>query len=88
VKFTDHKGRGWTLTRIQALYLAEASRQQLECGWGGLSSTLTVRLLEERGLITLARSSRRPRWTITSLTHLGRQVLDAWRELNRKERAA
>ena len=88
MKFIDHKGREWTLTRIQALYLAEGDRIRLMCGWGGLSSTLTVRLLEERGLITLARRSTDPRWTITGLTHLGAEVLKRWRERHQQERAA
>lgn len=81
MRFTDRKGRQWTLTRVQALYLAEGARQQLDCGWGGMSSTLTVRLLEERGLITLDRHGRAgASWSITGLTHLGQQVLDRWRE--------
>jgi hypothetical protein len=77
MRFTDSRGRRWTLTRTQALYLAEGDRRRLRYGWGGLRSTLTVRLLEERGLITLARWDS-PRWEITGLTHLGAEVLAAW----------
>lgn len=83
MKFTDRKGRPWTLTRVQALYLAEADKRQLECGWGGLRSTLVVRLLEERGLITLQRDrAPSPTWTITSLTKRGAEVLAEWQQRN------
>jgi hypothetical protein len=79
VKFTDGKGREWTLTRVAALYLAEGRRRRLVYGWGGLRSTLTVRLLEERGLITLARSHDPDRrWEITGLTRAGEALLDRW----------
>jgi hypothetical protein len=78
MKFTDHKGREWTLTRTQALYMAEGDRRRLVAGWGGLSSTLTVRLLEERGLATVRWSSRYPRWEITGLTHAGAALLARW----------
>ncbi len=79
MKFTDRKGRQWTLTRIQALYLTEASKRPLAYGWGGYRSTLVVRLLEERGLITV-RHSVEPdrRWTITDLTTRGGGVLADW----------
>jgi hypothetical protein len=80
MKFTDHRGRKWTLTRTQALYLAEGDRRRLQCGWGGLSSTLTVRLLEERGLATVRWSSSWPRWEITGLTHDGQKLLACYRE--------
>lgn len=77
MKFIDHRGREWTLTRTQALYLAEGDRRRLRYGWGGLRSTLTVRLLEERGLITLGRWDA-PRWEITGLTHAGAALLARW----------
>lgn len=77
MKFTDRRGREWTLTRTQALYLAEGDRRRLRYGWGGLRSTLTVRLLEERGLITLGRWDA-PRWEITGLTHEGAALLARW----------
>lgn len=79
MRFTDRRGREWTLTRTQALYLAEGERRRLRYGWGGLRSTLTVRLLEERGLITLQRWGD-PRWEITGLTHEGAALLARWRE--------
>lgn len=79
--YTDSRGRRQTLGRTQALYLAEGDRRHLTYGWGGLRSTITVRLLEERGLITLARDGTL-RWTVTGLTHLGRTVLDRWRTLH------
>lgn len=86
MKFTDQWGRRWTLTHIQAHYLAEADKRQLEYGWGGFRSTLVVRLLEERGLITLQRgTSPAPSWTITGLTRRGAEVLAKWRR--RKEAA-
>lgn len=83
MRYTDRRGRRQSLTRVQALYLAEADKRRLECGWGGLRSTLVVRLLEERGLIELQRaSSPQPSWTITGLTRRGAEVLDQWRERN------
>lgn len=82
MRFTDSRGRKRTLGRTQALYLAEGDQRRLVCGWGGLSSTVTVRLLEERGLITLARSPAYPRWTITGLTRLGQAVLERWQTLH------
>lgn len=78
MRFTDHKGREWTLTRTQALYLAEGDRRRLRYGWGGLRSTLTVRLLEERGLITLRREWGETGWEITGLTHDGQKLLARW----------
>lgn len=82
MQFQDRRGRTWTLTRVQAIYLAEGDRQHLECGWGGMRSTLVVRLLEERGLATVRWSAVSPRWTITSLTKHGESVLAAWRARN------
>jgi hypothetical protein len=54
-------------------------------GWGGLKSTLTVRLLEERGLVQLdrrpwernARGEIIERWEVTGLTMLGGAVHEA-----------
>lgn len=81
MKYTDRLGRAQTLSWVQALYLAEATRHRLECGWGGLRATRTVRLLEERGLIELQRGSApSPAWTITGLTRLGAEVLQRWRQ--------
>lgn len=52
--------KSWTMpktyktTRTQLSYLAAMERQgTLHYGWGGMRSTQTVRLLEERGLATL-----------------------------------
>lgn len=85
MNYLDSRGRRQTLNPHQATYLADAWRQ-FDQGWGGHYSTLTVRLLEERGLITLARNAdpRRPRWTVTGLTKLGEQVLTAWRDHRRR----
>lgn len=80
MRFADSRGRVWTMTRTAALYLAEGDRRRLVYGWGGLRSTLTVRLLEERGLITVRWSSTYPRWEITGLTHHGQKILAEWKE--------
>lgn len=80
MRYTDSHGRAQRLTPEQAHYLHTARiRGGFDCGWGGLSSTRTVRLLEERGLITL-RDNRTswPRWRVTGLNILGETVLDAW----------
>lgn len=42
------------LTQTQKAYLAVIrERGRLVAGWGGYSSTLTVRLLQEKGLVRL-----------------------------------
>lgn len=79
MRYTDTKGRKQTLTAEQATYLQEASRREFERGWGGLSSTLTVRLLHERGLIVLNDLLYSP-WRVTDITPLGEQVLARWKE--------
>ncbi len=81
MRYVDSRGRKQTLTSEQATYL-DAGRRRFDAGWGGLNSTLTVRLLEERGLITLWRnhSGAYPRWRVTSLTKLGEEVLTRWKE--------
>lgn len=79
MKFTDRRGREWTLTRTQARYLTEADRRRLHYGWGGYRATLTVRLLEERGLATV-RWWDAPRWEITGLTTDGEALLKRWKE--------
>ncbi len=82
MRYVDSRGRKQTLTSEQATYLDVAcSRGGFDRGWGGLSSTLTVRLLEERGLLTL-RENRTgyPRWRVTSATKLGGEVLARWKE--------
>ncbi|MFI1194169.1 hypothetical protein ACH4T9_13040 [Micromonospora sp. NPDC020750] len=82
MRYTDNKGRARTLTPVQALYLSTAhTRHQIDAGWGGLSSTLTVRLLRERGLITLDDLLYKP-WRITGLTKLGGELLARWNERN------
>jgi hypothetical protein len=79
MRFTDSRGRRHTLTRIQANYLElGATWRQAYRGWGGHGSTLTVRLLEERGLITVDWRTG-PGWKITGLTRLGREVLGRWK---------
>jgi hypothetical protein len=78
MRYIDAKGRPQVLTREQSYYLREGSQRRLEYGWGGYKSTLSVRLLEERGLITVAWSTTWPRWTITGLKALGEKVLSLW----------
>jgi hypothetical protein len=63
------------LTRTQRRYLTEMLyRGTLQCGYGGLRSTLTVRLLEERGLALVKQPPNGPRWT-AQLTEAGRAAL-------------
>lgn len=76
--YTDSRGRRQRLTREQWHYLTTAQLRQYPYGWGGLKSTLTVRLLNERGLLTLWEYETYPRWTVTGLTGLGEQVLAAY----------
>lgn len=88
MKFQDARGRACTLTPVQAIYLQTADLHGFDCGWGGLRSTLTVRILEERGLITLVHvgllvPGRDPRWRVRSLTTLGEDVLARWRARGR-----
>lgn len=83
MRYLDNKGRRQTLTREQSTYLATTRLHGgFDCGWGGLANTRTVRLLEERGLITLQRgvAGHWPRWRVTGLTRLGETILDRWRE--------
>ncbi len=75
MQYTDGRGRRQRLTFTQFVYLESVPFDQ---GWGGLSSTLTMRLLRERGLVTA--DDRRVPWRITGLTKLGSTVLDRWRE--------
>lgn len=76
MRYTDAKGRTQTLTLEQARYLSVADRE-LDYGWGGMRSTLTVRLLRDRGLITLDELRYKP-WRITTRTPLGSRVLADW----------
>ncbi|MEV2222772.1 hypothetical protein AB0E01_23180 [Nocardia vinacea] len=86
VRYQDRRGQMHRLTAEQWHYLdTAAGRHGFEYGWGGLRSTLTVRILEERGLITLdrrhyerdSRGSIVDRWKVTGLSALGRAVYDA-----------
>lgn len=83
--YTDSRGQRQRLTWEQWVYLDTAGRQ-FDYGWGGLRSTLTVRLLRERGLIELNDSGRysadsgHRRWRVTGRTALGDQVIELWRE--------
>lgn len=65
------------LTRTQSHYL-DAMRWtgRLQCGWGGLSSTLTVRVLAERGLCSL-REFGPADWE-AKITTAGRETLEAY----------
>lgn len=79
MRYVDSRGRKQMLTWEQSTYLDVAStRGGFDRGWGGLSSTLSVRLLEERGLLTLQRNY--PGWRVTGLTKLGGEVLARWKE--------
>ena len=81
MKYTDSKSRAQVLTFSQFCYLERADRGGFDAGWGGMDSTLTVRLMEERGLITLRRngSGSYPRWRVTGATKLGAEVLGRWK---------
>ncbi|MCM6779097.1 hypothetical protein NDR87_37065 [Nocardia sp. CDC159] len=82
IQYEDSRGRPQRLTYTQWRYLDEVDRRgRLEYGWGGYTSTLTVRLLRERGLITVADRWQRTesgglvlRWEISGLTKLGARV--------------
>lgn len=85
VSYQDSHGIRRKLTRVQWVYLYEVwHRGRLEYGWGGLRSTLTVRVLEERGLIVLTRNSFAKdhrgrwveRWTVSGLTKCGQEVAE------------
>lgn len=81
--YTDIRGRRQRLTKPQAYYLTDAWRQ-FDYGWGGYTSTQTVRLLEARGLITVTWDLT-DRWRVTGLTQLGEQVNQRWRDLRAKK---
>lgn len=74
--YVDSRGRHQILTRTQSRYLDLANRG-FDFGWGGYRSTLTVRLLRERGLIVLDELLNKP-WRVTGRTKLGDQVIEAW----------
>lgn len=79
MRYTDTKGRTWTLTRQQAVWLESADQGGFWRGWGGMSSTLAMRLLRERGLLLVTEYPTDPRrWKVTGLTALGREVLARW----------
>jgi hypothetical protein len=68
------------LTKTQRRYLQLiGDRGRLRRGWGGYGSTLTVRILEERGYLrlqTFPRSKGADDWE-ASLTLKGKQWYDA-----------
>jgi len=70
------------LTRTQLGYLDAIQWQgRLRRGWGGYSSTLTVRILEERGLVTLQRLpqlGKADSWE-AQITPAGSELLEARR---------
>lgn len=75
--YTDRTGTARVLSFPQFVHLDTTHKfGGFEQGWGGLRSTLVVRLLRERGLLTL--DDRRTPWRTTGLTRLGKQVLDQW----------
>lgn len=74
MKYRDRMGREHRLTRTQRHYLtAVEDVGRLQQGWGGHASTLTVRLLEARGVVEV--DWRRDGWCITGLTRLGQSLL-------------
>lgn len=80
MRYVDARQRGQTLTWVQWVYLDTAGRG-FDCGWGGLASTGTVRLLNERGLIQLldyGAYSGVGRWRVARRTALGETVLAEW----------
>lgn len=85
MRYTDAGGQRRILTADQAVYLDTAWRQ-FDRGWGGLSSTLTVRLLHARGLLLLDDFLYRDRgWRVVGRTRLGEQVIDEWRRRAQRE---
>lgn len=79
MRYVDSRGRRQILTRTQAVYLDTAGRQ-FDRGWGGLASTLTVRLLRDRGLIVLSDVLYADRgWRVMGRTRLGDEVLNRWK---------
>jgi hypothetical protein len=82
MRFTDRRGQRHTLTFPQFVYLDKANSGGFDCGWGGLDSTRTVRLLRERGLLDFREGypGSYPRWRVTGSTKLGREILERWKE--------
>lgn len=81
MRYTDSHGRRQTLTWEQYGYLLQAGHG-FDRGWGGLSSTRTVRLLHERGLVVCNDWTYRDRgWRVTGRTKLGDEVAARWRDL-------
>lgn len=78
MRYTDGRNREQTLTFPQWVYLDAAGRG-FEQGWGGMRSTLVVRLLRERGLIMLDDRVSYAPWRVTGRTALGDQVIEQWR---------
>ena len=83
MRYTDRRGQRQTLTFPQWCYLDKAGNGGFEQGWGGLKSTLVVRLLRERGLIFL--EDRTSPWRVTGRQALGDQVAEAWKSTGRAE---
>lgn len=83
MRYTDARGQRRTLTFVQWVYLDSAGRG-FRRGWGGLTSTLVVRLLRERGLIVLDDFGGTSEWRVTGRQKLGDQLIEQWRE--RQER--
>lgn len=76
LRYTDVKGNRQTLTAEQHTYLVAADRG-FDFGWGGLRSTLVVRILRERGLISVDDLLYKP-WRVQGRTTLGDLVVQAW----------
>jgi hypothetical protein len=76
--YTDITGRRRRLTFTQYVYLdAVVLRDWLPQGWGGLSSTRTLRILAERGLLALSDDAPHYRFRATAL---GDEVHRAWND--------
>lgn len=81
VRFRDRYGHEHRLTAVQWHYLRAAhSAVNFVCGSGGLSSTVTVRMLHQLGLLKLRLNAPGPgvaRWEVLGLTSLGYAVYRA-----------
>ena len=78
MQYTDVRGRPQTLTWVQWVYLDTARKYKFERGWGGLDSTRTIRILNERGLLDYRDGFGSRPWQVTGLTRFGVEILERW----------
>lgn len=64
----------YRLTLTQYLYLEKAAWRGFERGQDGYGSTVTVRILQERGLLLLSQAG--DSWRVQGVTPAGQKVLD------------